>query len=306
MKNILKKKQKKKPIIEYLTTGNNNLDKKILGYQKGELITIASRPGFGKTSLALKSVIANIKKGKKVYYIICGESSETIIAKIIAQMLNIRINDLLLGTYVDVDEFEMQNVIDIICEYLVLEEYSSIDIKWFDVNYMYMFNSDLTVIDNINYSEIFDNIDTFKKLKEFAYDCKQPVLILTSIDINVEKRLDKRPRLLDINNAKYISEYSDKIIVIYSDDFYKEKLEAKKENILRIKGEDYKSTFINKPIIEKEIIVLRNIFGQNGKLIVEFMKSEKELKDSKELGKTLDEINNKLGVDKKQGLNYGK
>ena len=282
MNDILKKILKKEPIIEYITTGDAKLDKKILGYQKGELITIASRPGFGKTSLALKSVIANIKKSKNVYYIICGESSEAIIARIIAQMLNIKINDLLLGTYTNVDEFEMQNAIDIICEYLVLEECSSLDIKWFDVNYMYMFNSDLTVIDNINYSEIFDNIDTFKKLKEFAYDCKQPVLILTSIDINVEKRLDKRPRLLDITNAKYISEYSDKIIVIYSDDFYKEKLEAQKENILRIKGEDYKSTFINKLIIEKEIIVLRNIFGQNGKLRVEFNKSIGGFLDNKE------------------------
>ena len=283
MNDILKKILKKEPIIEYITTGDAELDKKILGYQKGELITIASRPGFGKTSLALKSVIANIKKGKKVYYIICGESSETIIAKIIAQMLNIRINDLLLGTYTDVDELEMQNTIEIICEYLILEECSSIDIKWFDNIYINMFHSDLTVIDNINYSDIFDNMDTFRKLKEFAYDWKQPIIILTSIDINVEKRLDKRPRLLDITNAKYISEYSDKIIVIYSDDFYKEKLEAQKENILRIKGEDYKSTFINKPIIEKEIIVLRNIFGQNGKLRVEFNKSIGGFLDNKEI-----------------------
>ena len=273
MNNILKKILKKEPILEYITTGDDDLDKKMLGYQKGELITIASRPGFGKTALALKSVIANIKKCKKVYYITCGESSETIIARIIAQMLNIKINDLLLGTYTDVDEFEMQNTIEIICEYLILEECSSIDIKWFDNIYINMFHSELTVIDNINYSDIFDNMDTFRKLKEFAYDWKQPIIILTSIDINVEKRLDKRPRLLDINNAKYISEYSDKIIVIYSDDFYKEKLEAQKENILRIKGEDYKSTFINKPIIEKEIIVLRNIFGQNGKLRVKFNQS---------------------------------
>ena len=68
MKNILEKILKKEPIIEYITTGDDNLDKKILGYQKGELITIASRPGFGKTALALKSVIANIRKGKKVHY----------------------------------------------------------------------------------------------------------------------------------------------------------------------------------------------------------------------------------------------
>ena len=270
MKNILEKILKKEPIIEYITTGDDDLDKKILGYQKGELITIASRPGFGKTALALKSVIANIRKGKKVHYWILGESGEKIIARIIAQMLRIEINDLLLGTYTNVDEFQMQNAIDIICENLVLEECSSMDIKWFEDAFIDNVDSYLTVIDNINYSDMFDNMDTFRKLKELALEYKQPIIILTSIDINVEKRLDKIPRLLDINNAKYISEYSDKIIVIYSDEFYKEKAETKKENIIRSKGGNYKSIFINKPLIFKEIIVLKNSSGQKGKLNVSF------------------------------------
>ena len=165
MNNILEKILKKDPIIEYLTTGDEELDKKILGYHKGELITIASRPGFGKTALALKSVIANIKKGKKVFYVILGENSEIIIARIIAQMLNIKINDLLLGTYKNVDEFQMQNAIDIICENLVLEECSSMDIKWFEDAFINNFDSYLTVIDNINYSDMFDNKDTFREIK---------------------------------------------------------------------------------------------------------------------------------------------
>lgn len=43
----------------------------------------------------------------------------------------------------------------------------------------------------------------------------------------------------------------------------------------------------------------KELSKEDEKLIAEFMKSEKELKDSKELGKTLDEINNKLGTNKK-------
>ena len=273
MNNILKKILKKEPIIEYITTGDAKLDKKILGYQKGELITIASRPGFGKTALALKSVIANIKKGKKVYYIICGESSETIIARIIAQMLNIKINDLLLGTYTDVDEFEMQNVIDIINEYLILEEDIFVDIEYiFNRSLEFHDDLELLVIDGMEYLTSITNANIVKLIKDMAYKNQVPIILLTSININVDKKVEKRPRLCDINNAQDIAEYSDKVIAIYSDDFYKERSEEKKERISRSKGIDYKSPFINKPIIKKEIIILKNSFGENSKLALEFIK----------------------------------
>ncbi len=273
MNDILKKILKKEPIIEYITTGDAELDKKILGYQKGELITIASRPGFGKTSLALKSVIANIKKGKKVYYIICGESSETIIAKIIAQMLNIRINDLLLGMYEDIDEFELQNIIDIINEYLILEEDIFVEIEYiFNRSFEFHNDLELLVIDGMEYLTSITNANIVKLIKDMAYKSQVPIILLTSININVDKKVEKRPRLCDINNAQDITEYSDKVIAIYSDDFYKERREEKKERISRSKGIEYKSPFINKPIIKKEIIILKNSFGENSKLALEFIK----------------------------------
>lgn len=80
-------------------------------------------------------------------------------------MLHIEINDLLLGTYTNVDEFQMQNAIDIICENLVLEECSSMDIDWLVDAFKNNFDSYLTVIDNINYSDMFDNKDTFREIK---------------------------------------------------------------------------------------------------------------------------------------------
>lgn len=273
MNDILKKILKKEPIIEYITTGDAELDKKILGYQKGELITIASRPGFGKTSLALKSVIANIKKGKKVFYAILGESSEIIIAKIIAQMLNIRINDLLLGMHEDIDEFELQNAIDIISEYLILEEDIFVEIEYiFNRSFEFHDDLELLVIDGMEYLTSMTNANIVKLIKDMAYTTQVPIMLLTSININVDKKVEKRPRLCDINNAQDIAEYSDKVIAIYSDDFYKERREEKKERISRSKGIEYKSPFINKPIIKKEIIILKNSFGEDSKLALEFIK----------------------------------
>lgn len=67
MQEILNKILKKEPIVEYITTGDEILDKRIMGYQKGESITIASRPKFGKTAFALNSVVDNIKKVKKFF-----------------------------------------------------------------------------------------------------------------------------------------------------------------------------------------------------------------------------------------------
>lgn len=59
--------------------------------------------------------------------------------------------------------------------------------------------------------------------------------------------------------------------------------------------------FVNAEEVSKSTKEMKKkeLSKEDEKLVAEFMKSEKELKDSKELGKTLDEINNKLGVDKK-------
>lgn len=274
MQEILNKILKKEPIVEYITTGDEILDKRIMGYQKGELITIASRPKFGKTAFALNSVVDNIKKGKKVFYAILGETSETIIAKILSQMLNIHVKDILLGTYDEIETIELQNAIDIISEFLILEEDLFMDIEYlFNRSFGLCDDIELLVIDGMEYlKSLCDNVNIIKSIKEEAYKNQIPIILLTSININVEKRVEKRPRLCDINNAQDISEYSDKIIAIYSDDYYKEKSEAKKERILKSKGVDYKSTFINKPVIEKEIIILKNSFGMDATLKREFKK----------------------------------
>lgn len=61
--------------IPGLSTGLNDLDRYILGLNKGELILIAARPGMGKTSIALNIAMNVAKKSGKTVAVFSLEMS---------------------------------------------------------------------------------------------------------------------------------------------------------------------------------------------------------------------------------------
>lgn len=277
MKNYYRQLLKRKPLVDYFSTGFKSLDRKILGYQKGELITIASRPDFGKTALALKSVIKNIKEGNKVLYISLNETKTEIISKILCQMHNLPLKSFLLGEVANIQKSEIKNTLRMIDKYLIIEENLFSDIQSIIHIASFKHDAKMIVIDSFDYIKNDDlkNVNIIKELKKLAYENNYPILLLTSIDITLEKRINKIPIISDIKESNLISEFSDKILAIYCDDIYKERREATKEFISKASYEylNYKSAYINKPVIEKEIRVLKNKFGSLESITLDFFKT---------------------------------
>lgn len=114
--------------------------------------------------------------------------------------------------------------------------------------------------------------DISRGLKMLAREMKIPIIALSQLNRGLENRPDKRPMLSDLRESGAIEQDADIIMFVYRDDVYKERDEARKEKEAKDKGEEYKSTFVNKPVEEAEIIIGKQRNGPIGTVKLDFQK----------------------------------
>jgi replicative DNA helicase len=90
---------------------------------------------------------------------------------------------------------------------------------------------ELIVIDSIQHltpqSNLKDNSSKSiaRQLKSLARELDIPVIITSSVPIEVEKRVSKRPILSDLSNCNELEEFSDTVLFIYQDAIYNDYIE---------------------------------------------------------------------------------
>ena len=225
-------------------TGLIDLDSRLGGLHKQDLIIIAGRPSMGKTALATNIAFhaaQNIqKKGLKstVAFFSLEMSSEQLSTRILSEQSKIRSNDIRRGK-VSEKEFEQfietsKNIVDLP---LYIDETPAITISAISNRarrIKRLFGLDLIVVDYIQlmksvtkkeFNRVQEISEITQGLKALAKELDVPVLALSQLSRAVEQRDDKKPQLADLRESGSIEQDADVVMFVYREAYYLERKE---------------------------------------------------------------------------------
>lgn len=210
-------------------SGIHSFDKELNGYQKGESVVIAGRPGMGKTVFAMQHFKRAIELNLPTRFYSLEMTSMELLLRYIAQTSSNKYEDLRRGKIHDRKGYDMS------LEMFMDSNAEIIDrggMNWFDIeNDALSANEsiDLKVV-IVDYAQLTGRIkgmnDTEKMnevargSKTLAKNIEGAVFLLSQLNREVESRSNKIPQLSDLKQSGAIEENADKAIFPYRPEYY--------------------------------------------------------------------------------------
>ena len=226
--------------IPGLTTGLHDLDRSIMGLNKGDLILIASRPGMGKTSIALNIALhASKSSGKSVAVFSLEMSSEQLAMRLLASESFIDTKKLQTGR-IKQDEWRKLAgaAASISAADLLINDNASLTVADMSAQCRRVQNLGLVVVDYLQLmqsasgrSNQSDNrvqvvSEISRMMKIMAKELDVPLICLSQLSRANEARQNKRPLLSDLRESGAIEQDADIVLALYRDDYYNKETEA--------------------------------------------------------------------------------
>lgn len=225
-------------------SGFKALDEIITGFQPGSLNVIAARPSMGKTALALN--IAQFGGGEKNYPIIIFSlemSAEQLIQRMLAAESKVNLNSLNTGSMGRHDWIDLQRAAGVVTQKnIFINDGSDLTIMDFRTKCRRFKNRhpDLGLI-IVDYLQLMSSGDRrpdnrqqevseiSRLLKVVAREINCPIIALSQLSREAEKRSEKRPQLSDLRDSGAIEQDADTVILIFREDYYQEKQQDDKK-----------------------------------------------------------------------------
>jgi len=266
-------------------TGLDELDSKLGGMHKQDLIIIAGRPSMGKTALATNIAFhaaKNIeKKGIKstVAFFSLEMSSEQLSTRILSEQSRIRSNDIRRGK-VSENEFEKfietsKNIFELP---LYIDETPAITIAAISNRsrrIKRLFGLELIVVDYIQlmrsgkkteFNRVQEISEITQGLKALAKELNVPVLALSQLSRQVEQRDDKKPQLSDLRESGSIEQDADVVMFVFREAYY---IERKEPTVGSIEHAEWRQKMDEISSLA-DIMIGKQRHGPTGNVKVEF------------------------------------
>ena len=279
-------------------TGLKDLDDRLGGLHKQDLLIIAGRPSMGKTALATniafnaaKKLLDKEKKSSIVFFSL-EMSSEQLSTRILSEQSRIKSNDIRRGK-INQDEFEkfIESSKNLENLPLFIDDTPAITISTLSNRarrIKRMHGLDLVVVDYIqlmksgnykNEGRVQEIGEITQGLKALAKELDVPVLALSQLSRAVEQRDDKKPQLADLRESGSIEQDADVVMFVYREEYYLEKLEPKVGTAEHVEWQEKMSLVHNLA----ELIIGKQRHGPTGIIRLEFESAFTKFKDAQSL-----------------------
>ena len=244
--------------IAGIATQLDDLDHKMGGLHKSDLIILAGRPSMGKTSL-VTNIAYNVAaayrgekqedgstktlEGGKVGFFSLEMSSEQLATRILAERTSINAHKIRQG---DLDKHDFETLREATEELqnlpLYIDDQGGISVSQLAARARRLQRThgiDLIIIDylqlltgtsgksDVNRVQEITQITT--TLKALAKELNVPVIALSQLSRQVEQRDDKRPQLSDLRESGSIEQDADVVMFVYRESYYLERTEPQSD-----------------------------------------------------------------------------
>ncbi len=217
-------------IAKPISTGIGDLDRTITGLNRSDLILIAARPGMGKTSFALNIARnAAVQGKKKVVFFSLEMSREQLASRLLSSEALISGTTLRTGK-LSQDEWErLIPASDVLgATEMYLDDTPGLTVPAMKAKLRRLKNVDLVIIDYLQLMSSSRRIENrvqeiseiTRNLKIMAKEINVPVVTLSQLSRESEKRADHRPQLSDLRDSGSIEQDADIVLFLFREGYY--------------------------------------------------------------------------------------
>ncbi len=283
--------------VSGLATGFREIDKKIAGLHKSDLVIIAGRPAMGKTSLAT-NIAYNVAKarlessrrvlgedekpeGGVVAFFSCEMSSEQLATRLLSEAAAVESYKIRSG---EITQAQYEALLNASAELqtlpLHIDDTGGISISHLMARARRLQRThglDLIVVDYLQLvtassrrseGRVQEVSEITQNLKALAKELQVPVIALSQLSRQVESRDNKRPQLSDLRESGSIEQDADIVLFVYREHYY----EMMSKPDMEKNPEAHKEWVLRTGRIENvaEVIVSKQRHGSTGEVALSF------------------------------------
>lgn len=221
-------------------TGFRDLDNLLTAMAPGHLIVLAGRPSMGKTAFAL-DIARNVglEQGKAVGIFSLEMTKEEIFDRIFGSLTGIQPWKLTKGLLSEDQFMQMGPSFDRLDGRNIFvdddPDRTLVSLRSKARRLQMQHKLDLVVIDYLQLIQVTDRSASenqtqkmthiSESLKQLARELECPVLALSQLNRECERRPDKRPQLSDLRDSGSIEQDADRVLMLYRESYYNEDVE---------------------------------------------------------------------------------